>query len=45
LFIATIKDDKVIRSDCVKLFMDNNENDLKGRVGTTMSKDTCSHAI
>jgi hypothetical protein len=38
LFIATTKDGKVIRSDCVKLFMDSNENDLKGRVGTTISK-------
>jgi beta-lactamase class D len=25
--------------------MDSDENDLKGKVGTTMSEDTCSHTI
>jgi hypothetical protein len=43
LSIATIKDGKVIRSGYTELFMDSNENDLKGRVGTAMSEDTCSH--
>jgi hypothetical protein len=43
--MATIKDGKVTRSDCTKLFMDSNENDLKGRVGTAMSEDTWSHTI
>jgi hypothetical protein len=43
LFIATIKDAKITRSDCAKLSMDNNENDSKGRVGIAMSEDLCSH--
>jgi hypothetical protein len=40
LSITTTKDGKIIRSDRVKLFMDSNDNVLKGRVGTTMSKDS-----
>jgi hypothetical protein len=40
LSITTTKDGKVIRSDCVKLFMDSNDNVLKGRVGRTMSEDS-----
>jgi hypothetical protein len=43
--MAAIKDGKVIRSGYTELFMDSNEIDLKGRVGTTMSEDTCSHTI
>jgi hypothetical protein len=43
LSIATIKDGKIIRSDCAKLSVDSNENDLKGRVGIAMSEDLCSH--
>jgi hypothetical protein len=43
--IATIKDGKVIRSGCMKLFMDSNENDLKKWVDTTILGDTCSHII
>jgi hypothetical protein len=35
--IETIKDGKAIRSDCTKLFMDSNENDLKRWVDTTIS--------
>jgi hypothetical protein len=43
--IETIKDGKVIRSGYTELFTDSNVNDLKGRVGTTMSEDICSHII
>jgi hypothetical protein len=43
--IETIKDGKVIRSGYTELFTDSNVNDLKGRVGTTMSDDICSHFI
>jgi hypothetical protein len=31
LSIAIIKDGKIIRSNCTELFMDSNENDLKGK--------------
>jgi hypothetical protein len=41
----TINDDKVIRSGCTEFFTDSNVNDLKGRVGTAMSEDICSHII
>jgi hypothetical protein len=43
LSIATIKDGKIIRSDCTELFMDSNENDLKRWVDTTILEDICSH--
>jgi hypothetical protein len=34
-----LKDGKIIRSDCTKLSMDSNENDLKERVGIAMLED------
>jgi hypothetical protein len=40
---STTKDGKIIRSNCVKLSMDSNENDLKERVGIAMSEDLWSH--
>jgi hypothetical protein len=43
--IETIKDGNVIRRGYKELFTDSNVNDLKGRVGTTMSEDICSHII
>jgi hypothetical protein len=39
--MATIKDGKVIMSNCTELFMDSNENDLKRWVNTTISEDIC----